>query len=298
MNSLQTKSLAGLVALSAIATVAQAQSLVFSEDFGSITHGTQLTPDLTNFNYITGYGTREIVNPTGSNAALKLTSTTGGNVVAGFAVSGLPTGDVFTISLDLTIGQIPGGTSIRFGMGQSGTTMYPNQGANPPRIDNDTNYQTWADQSLFVLNMGGNGVLGSEFGLLGSLNSSAGWNQVNNSVRFYPGATHTIHFIANGGDTDFTFGADTIAAGRLGVYVDGEFIGSVVMTDQVNADTFMVYSHGRSANGDFFSSTVDNFKIWSGALSPDLANIPEPSAFAVLGGLSALALATGRRRRA
>lgn len=297
MTSLLAKPLAGLAVLTAAAAAAHAQSLVFSEDFGTIANGTALTPTLTSFNYTTSYGTREVVNPAGTNAALKLTSATAGNVVAGFGVGGLAAGDVFSVSFDLNIIQMPGGTSIRFTMGQGGGTMFPAQGANPPRIDGNANDQAWVDQSLFAVRMGGNGTLGSEFGLLSSLNTSAVWSQVDNTVIFSPGATHTLHFVANGGATDLTLGANLIGAGRLGVYVDNTFVASVVMTDRVSADTFMVYSHGRSANGDFASGTLDNFKIWNGAVAPDLTSIPEPSAFAALGGLSALVLAAGRRRR-
>jgi len=270
-----------------------AQTLVFSENFGTLADSTAVTNTTTDFNYRTGYGTVAITNPSGTNAALEITSTGSGNVVTGLGVSGLTASSVYTVSFSVNLSQLPGGTSLRFAMGQSGGTLYPAQGANPPRIDNSTNYAAWAAQSLFVVNLGGNGALGSDFGLLGSMDSTGSFTQVDNSVVFSPGATHTIRLVANGGTGSITLGAATVGAGQLGVYVDETFVGSVVMSNSVAADEFVIYSHGRSANGDFAQGIIDNVQVWQGAIAP----IPEPASVAALLGATVLAGAALRLRR-
>ncbi len=273
----------------ALAGVAKAAP-VFSEDFGTLADGTTVTDTTTNFNYRTAYGTMDITNPSTTDAALHVQSTGSGNIVTGLGKQGLSSSSVFTVEFSLNIARMPGGTSISFAMGQAGGTMYPAQGGNPPRIDNTTNYAAWNAQSLFVLKMTGNGALGSDFGLMQKLSGGV-FSWVDNSVVFNPNQTHVLHLVANGSASNITLGSDTINAGELGIYVDSTFVGSVAMSNSVAADTFVIYAHGRSANGDYTEGVIDNVKIWQGAEA-----IPEPTSATLLG-LSLLGLVRERLAR-
>ncbi|MCC6679673.1 MAG: PEP-CTERM sorting domain-containing protein [Phycisphaeraceae bacterium] len=260
----------------ALCSVAQAAP-VFSEDFGTLADTTVVTDTTTNFNYRTAFGTMDITNPSTTDAALHVVSTGSGNIVTGLGVHGLSSSSVFTVELSLNIARMPGGTSISFAMGQAGGTMYPAQGGNPPRIDNTTNYAAWNAQSLFVLKMTGNGALGSDFGLMQSMSGGV-FSWVDNTVVFNPNQTHVLHLVANGSAASIILGSDTINAGQLGIYVDNVFVGSVAMSNSVAADTFAIYAHGRSANGDYTEGVIDNVKIWQEAVA-----VPEPATAALMG---------------
>ena len=290
---------AALAALCAAwALPARAADPVFAENFAGLENGTPLSTDNSAFNYVVptaGLNAVAEINQAGTATPLLLQSHAAGNVTFGFGVNGLPASDVYSISFDLKLNQLPGGCSLYFVMGQNGSSMYPDMPNRPTRLDNDGQLNILAGESVFALQLGGNGSVGADFGRLQSLvsNGSSVEKTLLTDDNYMPQTQYNFHMVVNTSADAVEAGGWYIEPGQLGLFIDGDYWASAVVADAVEtADSFRIYTHGRSANGDYASAELGNFKIWDTAVAP----IPEPAAAAGLLGLLGLALALGRRR--
>lgn len=264
-------------------------NLVFSEDFSGLSDGTAVTTANSDFNYIGNHADLNAkleINQAGTSTPLLMQSHNAGNVTFGMGVDNLPTSDVYSFSLNFSINQLPGGTNFYFAFGDSGSTMYPASPNRPARLDNATNLATLGSQSAFVVRLGGNTSGDTSFGMLASMTldgSTAVWTNFS-SAHYDVDDAYYLHMVVNTGLTDIEVSGEVIGAGKIGLFIDEVFIASIAAADKVSADSFRIYSSGRSTGSLFGSIQLGEMQIWDGAVAP----IPEAAQTAVLLALAAI----------
>lgn len=299
-----------LLALAVIATslftarTVSANTLIFSEDFGTIENDERVLPNNSGFTYI-GWNPASTPsqlhswNPTGQNAALHIVSGNGGQTGAqtGIGVRFEESYSVVTLSLDINLQKAPNASGIYFGFGTSNDASQlfyhsSNQGSTRDQP------APFAAESLAVFKIKGNTPNAQNpegFGNFQTLDSSGTWQSLSAS-RFQMGTDewHNIHLTINGGPTALTLGDGTILAqGTMAVYVDQVLITTFTISNSVSADNFRIYTQGNSTTITEYDALVDNIKIWDGAFAP----IPEPSAVAMIAASAALGALLTRRKK-
>ena len=262
---LKSTSLA-IMAFSAIAAVSSQGALVFTEDFGSFADGTTITTTNTDFTYVrtgTGSVAPSAINPSNlATGASGFVAATGGSLTGVGVGNTLPTSSVYTFSIDFQFTNVSAG-DIVFGVG-AGTSFTGN-----------STFTT--AHGLFWL-QSDNGNF--------ERRTSSGWSDVGTGVTFSNATNYSLHVVANGSAAAVTYGAETLAAGTMDIWLGGVKIDDgVAVTSSLAATGFRVYSV--SGTG----VEIDNVQLWDSAV----AIIPEPSA-ALIGGLGLLALLRRRRR--
>lgn len=259
-------------------------TLVYTDDFDGLANGTSITTQNTNLSYVQSNGGIIEITDAGSSTPLLMQSAKAGNSTQGIGINLTNSSEIFTIAFNFKINELTGGTSFRFALGEAGASYYPASGALPSRLDQfpTAAWETFADQSAFILNMAGNGsTADSNFGKLGTLNSDGtAWTY--GAKNFLQGTEYNLRFVANGSDNDITLNSDIILAGYVAVYVDDVLTMTLAMADNVTPDSFRIYTHGRSSGGGWNASAqIGDINIWDGA-------IPEPANAAFALGLACL----------
>lgn len=239
-------------------------ALVFQEDFGSLADSTGISTSNTELTYVrigSGGGVIDARSPSsfGSGASVVITQATSSTSLNGIGVqSTLPSSEIYTMTLDFRLLNLNG--NVVFGIG-SGTSFTGNSAFN-------------TSQGLFWLQ--------SDKGNFERRTSS--WLDVAGGTTLSVGTNYQLHVVANGSAAPLSYGSNSVAAGKMDIYLNGNLIDDDVdVTTSLAADGFRIY---QISQGDV---EVDNISIYNSAQP-----IPEP-AVALLGGLGVLGLL--RRRR-
>lgn len=288
IQSLRIKAATALALCAASFSFAQSAP-VFSEDFSGLANGTNLAPSSPGFNYVNATNGIIRITEAGGRTPLLIQSNNAGNTTQGIGVN-LPSANAVTsISFSFNLNELTGGTSFRIALGKAADSYYPASGNLPSRLDQFPTpaWETFASQSAFILNMGGNGGLDNNFGMLSSINPAGNaWARVSNDT-YLTGTTYNMHLVANSSNDAIVLNGDVIAAGHVAVYIDTVLVSTVAMANNVTPDSFRIYTHGRSAgDGWVASGQFGDFKIWDGATSP----IPEPAGITLALAISSLLL--------
>ena len=247
------------------ASPATAQTAEFSEDFGTIVSGTTITTSNTNLTYVRkGSGAPNItaINPSsfgsGSSASIQAT---GGSLTGIGATNTLTSSNVYTLSVDFLISDVSAG-DIVFGVG-SGSAF--------------TTANTFSTSNgLFWLQ--------SDSGNFERRRGSGGWSST--GLTLQDSTSYSLHVVANGSTSDISYGGTSVAAGTMDIYVDDALLADdQTVTNSLQADGFRIYS----VNGAL--AEIDNIALYASAVA-----VPEPSTYALLAGMLALASVMLRRR--
>lgn len=253
-------------ALVGFASPVTAQTAEFSEDFGTISSGTTITTSNTNLTYVRkGSGAPNIsaINPSsfgsGSSASIQ---TTGGSITGIGVKNTLTTSDVYTFSVDFLINDVSAG-DIVFGVG-SGSAFTGN-----------SSFTT--SHGLFWLQ--------SDSGNF-ERRTSSGWSNI--GLTLQDNTAYSLHVVANGSSSDISYGDNSVAAGKMDIYMDDALLADdQTITNSLQADGFRIYSQ----NGGI--GEIDNIALYASA---EAVVVPEPSTYALLAGMFALASVMLRRR--
>jgi Concanavalin A-like lectin/glucanases superfamily/PEP-CTERM motif len=145
-----------------------------------------------------------------------------------------------------------------------------------------------------------NGSTGLQINASGQGNNSTGtytpttgvWTFLAGTINNTGGSSATVTFYA---------GTESTSVSQIGSTVSGTMFGPFNMTSGGNSTVLI---GGRSSGGRQFDGLIDDVRIYTGVLDSTqvenvrLASIPEPSSYAALAGIGALALVAARRRRA
>lgn len=253
-------------ALVGFASPATAQTAEFSEDFGTIASGTTITTSNTNLTYVrtggSGAPNPTAINPSsfgsGSSASIQGLTTS----LTGIGVrNSLTSSNVYTLSVDFLISDVSAG-DIVFGVG-SGSAFTSNG-----------TFST--SNGLFWLQ--------SDSGNFERRRGSGGWS--NTGLTLQDNTPYSLHVVANGSSSDISYGDTTVAAGTMDIYVDDALLADdQTVTNSLQADGFRIYSISGAL------AEIDNIALYASAVA-----VPEPSTYALLAGMLALASVMLRRR--
>ena len=233
-----------------------------------------------------GGGSVALVNPgeatLGSGSELLITAPTGGSVNKFAIYDFADAQSQFSVSFD-----------VFFSGGSSGTFyFFAGNGAN------------FSDASTFSGSQTFTGLRFS-FGTSGSITTNnraaASWNTTNISgTPFSQGTKYSVAIYGNNSTSSITYerdGVKSVAASTYDLWVNGTRVGTALgkaqLANGTSIDSLMFY--GESSTSNVAKLAIDNL-IYSSTVG-GITAIPEPSTFAALLGLTALAGAATRRRR-
>jgi len=302
MNHKHLLTLLALASVSAVSGRAQ----IFSENFGNLAPGTAISTGNTGFTLVRTLGEPSLVeaisSTVGTGSSLRIVSTVSnlsGSYV-GVGVDDLAGGDVATLSFTVKSANwrtnhgliiALGGSSTANGFYDASGNM---SGSSPGTIYNE---------SLFAVRLMGNSNAGSNpnsaaLQLAGSsawevpASDSPGANVIANGVAV------NFHFVINGGSSSLSVDDVVIDAGKVAVWLDGQYLASYDVPGNADATSLRIFAHGRGgSHTTTLDVEIDDLRIWNGAVAFG-SQIPEPSSFAAVLGLGALAGVAFRRRRA
>lgn len=248
-----------------LASVPFASAQVFSEDFDSLTTGTEITTANTGLSYArvgSQGGSIAALNPSSfSGTSAVITGPSGGSLNGIGATDTLPLSNVYSMGFDLKLQNIMG--DIVFGAG-SGDAF----------TGNSTFYN---DEGLFWYQLEN-----------GNLHHRTGGVWVNTGgYHLGQGTAFQVHVVANGSLASVEYAGRTLASGAMDLYLNGVLtLEEVPVTNSLEADGFRIYS----VDGANFE--VDNINLWNSAQP-----IPEPETYAAVFGVFSLLTAAFLRRR-
>ena len=265
MNSKLLLTLAGLTVTGSLS----AQTLLFSENFGTLANGTTLTTANTSFTYVrvsTGANsslTAQNPSSIGTGASGLLLSTSGS--LTGIGTSGFSPLNLGTFNFSLQLPSTQG--TFFFGLGTGGFFA---------------NNNTFSSADLTA------GFQITAAGQLQVRSSNTAFTSIGTPL--LAGTAYDFSIVFNNSGSAVTYGGGSVANATADVYINGVLVGDDVTINaaQATANAFRIYTTGAAATGAY---QVDNVALYNGAVA-----IPEPSTVAIgmlgLAGMMAL-----RRRR-
>lgn len=289
---------AALLATVGLAACATAQTLVFNEDFGSLADGTAITTSNTSLTFTRTAGGAPFTGSLtarnssfGSGSSLRLISSGYGSTpnFTGVGANDLAKSSVYTLSLNIASNLWQTGTSTYIMMGD--WTRQVDQVYNPDGIisTNGMTHTTIGAQSLFAIQMTGSTQFeGATLRTISSAGATANIvdQTTSQTLLLANGAKYNLHVVANGSDSAVVVGAQIIASGTMGIYLNDIYIGSAAIAGSVDATAFRIFSGGNSSDNLQNDIEIGDIKLWEGAMAP----IPEASTYGMI--FAALALAT------
>lgn len=265
-----TKSLLSIVSM-ALASGLSAQTLLFSEDFGTLANGTAISTANTALTYVrvsTGGGSSiTALNPStaGAGSSGVIVSTSGSLSGIGVVSGGLASFNSGTFGFGLTVPATQG--TFFFGIG-TGTTTF-------------TNNTTFVGTDLLA------GFQITAAGQLQVRSTNTVWTNVGSTT--FTAGTVSVSIVFNNSGASIDYAGGSVANTRADVFVNGVLVGDDVTINaaQASASGFRLYATGAAGAGGY---EVDNISVISG-----IAPIPEPSSIAL--GLAGLAGLVALRRR-
>jgi len=251
----------------------QAQSLIFSEDFGDISNGDTLTSSNTNYDSI-----RNNVN----NASALNPSTIGGGASMTYGGASGASNENFYVRYDNPVSDDYMLTttmfSVKFDDLSSGSWVYFEGG------DTNNNFGNGTFQgSLF---MWGIQVDGNQ---LRYRSSSESW-LIGGLPTLSEGVRYDFHIVANLSDETVFYGDDSVAHQSMDIFLNGNLVGDDL---SIQGNSGSVGMKVYQINNENMTFEFDNHSVYSGAVA-----IPEPSSILMmaLAGLAAFGILRNRKK--
>lgn len=293
--------------LSALTANAFAQAPTFAVSLDSVAVGTAVTTTNSNLTYVRNAG----ASPKSSTVSVMESSFDEGQKsirllssgysstpnIAGIGVNSIASSSIYSLSVDITSALWQTGSWCYVMMGEWNTGS-SNQVYNPGSTVTTTGYSltTIGQQSLFALALYGSSSLNGA--VLRTITATGSYADIkdssNTTVVLTNGESYNLHIVANGSGSAITVGDDTIAAGRMGIYLDGTLVATALIADSVDANALRVSATGNSTGNLQTDIELANLQVWNSAVSP----VPEAAATAALLGGAVLLGVVVRRRKA
>jgi hypothetical protein len=240
-----------------LSTITTSSASLFSENFGSLSHGSIITTTNTALTYArvgTGAGAfLTALNPGSFSGASALVLATSSSLTGlGVTNGSFPAFNVGTFSFSLhTPASFSTGNDL-FALVGTGTTFSGNSAFN----GNDL--------------AAGLSIVGGQMQTRNALNA---WEAVGSALA--PDTSYALSLVFNGSSASVVYGAHSVAAGRADLWLNGSLWGDdISIRNAVNVSAFRIYCQG-SAGGTPYE--IDNLDLDNTAPS-----VPEPGSLSLV----------------
>ena len=212
---------------------------VFSEDFNSLTPGSNITTSNTNFDYVrigSGGGSITAEQATSGELHMRIGGSTSGSLDGVGIRSSLGDLNLLTMNFRLKLEDTNGDLFVGAGTGNT-----------------FTGNGTFATNDLMFGIQSNNGVLQYR---------TSSWNDV--GVTLSPDVNYEFHIVANRSGSTVVYGSNSVADGTMDLFIDNTLVSDdIPITNNQNATGFRIYQ----INGGHYAR-IDSITLDDAALSP------------------------------